>query len=41
MTQQQRMIWTTSIKILINIIVFSIFLGWEFDNEYGKGRIMW
>lgn len=35
------MIWTILIKVLANLIVIAIFLFGEFDNEYGKGRLMW
>lgn len=38
---KEKMIWTTLIKVFVNIVVFGIFLGYEFDNKYGKGRIMW
>jgi hypothetical protein len=36
-----RMIWTTIFKCVINALVLSLFLCWEFNNEFGKGRIMW
>lgn len=35
------MIWTIIIKGVINLGVFALFLVGEFDNEFGKGRIMW
>ena len=35
------MIWTTLIKVVINVIIMGIFLFHEFDNKYGKGRLMW
>lgn len=35
------MIWTIIIKAAINLIVIGIFLFYEFDNQYGKGRYMW
>ena len=35
------MIWTTLIKVVINLIVIGVFLFYEFNKGYGKGRLMW
>ena len=35
------MIWTIIIKAVINAVVIGIFLFYEFDNQYGRGRYMW
>ena len=40
-TAQEKMIWTTLIKVAGNVVIFGIFLLYEFDNNYGKGRLMW
>lgn len=35
------MIWTTLIKAGVNLLVMGVFLLYEFNNQYGYGRIMW
>jgi alpha-1,2-glucosyltransferase len=40
-TAKEKMIWTTLIKGGVNVLIFSIFLFHEFDNNYGRGRLMW
>lgn len=40
-TAKEKMIWTTLIKGGVNVLIFSIFLFHEFDNSYGRGRLMW
>lgn len=40
-TAKEKMIWTLLVKICANAVVIAVFLLYEFDNQYGKGRFMW
>ena len=40
-TSKEKMIWTTLIKVAVNLFVFGVFLLHEFNNKYGTGRLMW
>jgi alpha-1,2-glucosyltransferase len=40
-TAREKMLWTILIKAVANLIVIAVFLFGEFDNQYGKGRMMW
>lgn len=40
-TAKEKMIWTILLKVFANLVIFSVVLFYEFDNNFGKGRIMW
>ena len=40
-TAKEKMIWTTLIKVAVNVVIFGMFFFYEFDNKYGEGRLMW
>ena len=40
-TAMEKMIWTTLFKLAVNLGVFAVFFLYEFNNQYGYGRIMW
>ena len=38
---KEKMLWTNLIKVAANIGIFTLFLGYEFKNRWGTGRLMW
>jgi alpha-1,2-glucosyltransferase len=40
-TAKEKMLWTTLMKVAVNVVIIGVFLLHEFSNKYGKGRLMW